>query len=89
MDSMTGLPFALTGLPYGVGSALASSDGAMSGFGGLTETEKEHLILRCKDARSKEEVEKIIDSVTPNDGAAILAEDSSTVFGSWENTGAY
>lgn len=28
----------------------------------LTETEKEHLILKCKDASSEEAAEKIVDS---------------------------
>lgn len=58
-----GFPF--TELPLGFGMALAMNEPAMRGYAGLTETEKEHLILRCKDARSKEEMEKIVNSLAP------------------------
>lgn len=59
----TGFPFG--GLPLGFGMALAGNEPALRGYAGLTETEKEHLILRCKDARSKEEMEKIVNSLVP------------------------
>lgn len=59
--SMEGFP--LTELPLGFGMALAMNEGAMCGYARLTETEKEHLIMRCKDARSKEEMQKIVDSL--------------------------
>lgn len=58
-----GFPF--TALPLGFGMALAMNEPAMRGYAGLTETEKEHLILRCKDARSKKEMEKIVNSLAP------------------------
>lgn len=65
MDT-NGLPtegYPLTELPLGFGMALAMNEGAMCGYARLTETEKEHLIMRCKDARSKEEMQKIVDSL--------------------------
>ena len=65
MDT-NGLPtggYPLTELPLGFGMALAMNEGAMCGYAKLTETEKEHLILRCKDARSREEMQKIVDSL--------------------------
>lgn len=65
MDT-NGLPtegYPLTELPLGFGMALAMNEGAMCGYAKLTETEKEHLIMRCKDARSKEEMQKIVDSL--------------------------
>nr|WP_318686445.1 hypothetical protein [uncultured Acetatifactor sp.] len=61
----TGFPFGE--LPLGFGIALAGNEMAMQGYARLTETEKEHLILRCKDARSKEEMERIVNSLVPGD----------------------
>lgn len=58
-----GSGFPLTELPLGFGMALAMNEAAMQSYAGLTETEKEHLILKCKDARSKEEMEKIVGSL--------------------------
>lgn len=43
--------------------ALAMNEAAMCGYARLSETEKEHLIMQCKDARSKEEMQKIVDSL--------------------------
>ena len=42
---------------------------AMQGYAALTETEKEHLILRCRDAGSKEEMERIVASLVPGESA--------------------
>ena len=92
MDSYSGItgdPLPLMGVPFGISSALAENEAVGSGFAGLSETDKEHLILRCKDARSKEEVEKSLDSVAPDAGVAMLAEEESTVYGPLENTGAF
>ena len=44
--------FPLNELPVGVRLALAMNEQAMQGYAALTETEKEHLILRCRDAGS-------------------------------------
>ncbi len=52
-------------LPLGLSMALAMNEQAKAGFDGLSETEKEHLILKCKDARSKEEMDRIIASISP------------------------
>ncbi len=61
--SMGGGP--LTGIPLGFGMALAMNEPAMRTYAGMTETEREHIIMRCKDARSKEEMRKIVDSLVP------------------------
>ena len=55
MDGLTGgsggtEAFPLNELPVGFGMALAMNEQAMQGYAALTETEKEHLILRCRDA---------------------------------------
>ena len=54
MDGLTGEAAEqkrpLNELPVGFGMALAMNEQAMQGYAALTETEKEHLILRCRDA---------------------------------------
>lgn len=70
MDGLTGgsggtEAFPLNELPVGFGVALAMNEQAMQGYAALTETEKEHLILRCRDAGSKEEMERIVASLVP------------------------
>lgn len=74
MDT-NGLPtegYPLTELPLGFGMALAMNEGAMCGYARLTETEKEHLIMRCKDARSKEEMQKIVDSLATGESISSI-----------------
>ena len=54
---INGLPiegYPTTSLPLGFGMALAMNEAAMQGYAKLTETEKEHLIMRCKDDQPKE-----------------------------------
>lgn len=53
------------GLPVGFGMSLAMNEAAMEGYAGLTEAEKEKVILRCKDAKTKEQMQKIVDSLVP------------------------
>lgn len=77
MDT-NGLPvegYPLTQLPLGFGMALAMNEGAMRGYANLSETEREHLIMRCKDARSKEEMQKIVDSLVPGESvSSVIAQ---------------
>lgn len=54
-------------IPLGLGVPLAMNDGVREGFHHLSETEKEHIILKCKDAKTKDEMDKIIDSLSPED----------------------
>ncbi len=72
--SVEGYP--LTQLPLGFGMALALNDMAMNSYAELTETEREHLLMRCKDARSKEEMQKIVNSVLPDGSAEALMADT-------------
>lgn len=78
----------ITAMPFGYNLALARNraDGTMSA--GLTETEKEHIIMKCKDAQSKQEVDKIISSIEP-DASKQLLEEEATVYGPLENTKAF
>ncbi len=71
---LSGGAFPLTELPLGFGMALAMNEGAMRGYANLTETEREHLIMRCKDARSKEEMQKIVDSLVPGESITSIEE---------------
>lgn len=67
--------YGMTDLPLGFGFALAMNDKAMGAYAALTELEKEHLILRCRDARSKEEMQRIVDSlVTDMDATGVMEE---------------
>ncbi|MBD5459347.1 MAG: hypothetical protein HDR26_00160 [Lachnospiraceae bacterium] len=56
-----------TGLPIGLGMGLAMDESAMNEFGSMTEAEKEKIILEAKDARSKKEMERIINTLEPPD----------------------
>ncbi|MBO5336965.1 MAG: hypothetical protein J6A94_07555 [Lachnospiraceae bacterium] len=64
-------------LPLGFSMSLAMNENAMQGYAKLTETEKEHLIMRCKDARSKEEMQKIVDSLANDESLNNLREEES------------
>lgn len=64
----------MAGLPLGFGMALAMNEPAMRGYAGLTETEREHIIMQCKDARSKEEMQQIVDSLVPGQNMSSLYE---------------
>lgn len=54
------------GLPLGFGMALAMNEPALRGYAGLTEAEKERIILRCKDVKTKKEMQKIVSSLAPD-----------------------
>ncbi len=54
-------------LPLGLGMGLMMNHRARDGFEHLSETEKEHIILKCKDAKSKKEMDKIINSLSPEE----------------------
>ncbi|MBQ2804232.1 MAG: hypothetical protein IJF07_10085 [Lachnospiraceae bacterium] len=74
-----GLPiegFPLTGLPTGFGMALAMNEAAMQGYAKLTESEKEQLMMRCRDARSKEEMQRIVNSLAPDVSADVVLSEA-------------
>ncbi len=64
-----------TSLPLGFAMALGMNEAAMQGYAKLSETEKEHLIMKCKDARSKEEMQKIVNSLAPQESLNNLREE--------------
>lgn len=59
-------------LPLGLSMAAAMNEQVKAGYDSLTETEKEHLILKCKDAKSKEEIDRIIASLDPAENIGSL-----------------
>lgn len=68
----SGFPF--TELPLGFGMALAMNEKAMQGYARLTEDEKERIIMKCKDATSKEEMRRLVDSLVPDGNVGSLFE---------------
>ncbi len=54
-------------LPLGLGMGLTMNRHARDNFEGLSETEKEHIIFKCKDAKSKKEMDKIISSLSQDE----------------------
>lgn len=68
---------AVAAFPYSMGPTVALNDKILEqsqGRNGLTETEREHIIMECKDARSDRERQKIIDEKVPGGNAYALFE---------------
>lgn len=62
----------------GAGPLLQEEDETVSqGYESLTETEKEHLILQCKDAKTVKDKQRIMDSVSADIDAKGLAEEEA------------
>ena len=84
MGMAYGMPYGpnmIGALPIGFGMALAGNEAAMSGYAGLTEAEKENLILRCKDAKTKEQMQEIVDSLAPGtDVREVYEEEWESMF---------
>lgn len=75
-NGMASGTYGLTDIPLGFGFALAMNEPAMGAYAALSETEKEQLIMKCRDAKSKEEMQRIVDSlVTDRDATGIMAEE--------------
>lgn len=68
-------------LPLGLGIGLAVDDSLRASFDNLSETEKEHIILKCKDAKTREEMDKIIDSVSPGEDIRSMVDGGDSVRG--------
>lgn len=62
------------GIPYGLGMLIAGNETFRNGYESLTETEREHLIFRCKDAQSEEELRRIIRESVPEGNVNNLIE---------------
>lgn len=65
-------------LPLGFGFALARNERAMQRYAQLSESEKEQIINRCRDAKSKVEMQKIVDEMVPQGNISSLFEGPKT-----------
>lgn len=63
--------YTATELPLGLGMGLAMNERAMNGYANMTEAEKERVIFAAKDARTKEEMERIISSLEPGESGGL------------------
>ncbi len=70
-----GLPYA--GLPFGLQTVAANS--ALNGYSyeNLTEAEKEHLLMQCKDAKSMGEKQRIVANAMPDTDLKAIAEEEA------------
>ena len=77
MDSF-GLPmegYVFSEMPIGFGLELMTEEMAVNnGFNGLSESQKEEVINRCKDAKSTDEMHKIVDNYIPDGNMNSLFE---------------
>lgn len=73
-----GMPF--SELPVGFGMSLLMNEPAMMGYAGLTEAQKERVILRCKDARTKGQMQEIVDSLVPGADVQGIFEEEKDSF---------
>lgn len=55
-----------SGLPLGLGMALAMNETAMGHYVNLTEAEKEKLLARARNVKSREEMDRIINVLSDN-----------------------
>ena len=60
--------------------ALRSEIPAVSGYAGLTEAEKEKIILRCKGARTKRQMQEIVESLAPGTDVQEVFEEEKEQF---------
>lgn len=65
-------------LPLGFGFALARNEAALQRYSELTESEKEQIIMKCKDARSKAEMQKIVNDLVPDGNISSVFEGPKT-----------
>ena len=69
-----------TDLPLGFGMSLTMNEAALNGYAALTEAEKEKIIMRCKGARTKEQMQKIVDSLAPGMDVQEVIEEEKEQF---------
>lgn len=53
-------------LPIGFGMALAMNLDAMNHFSNLSESEKEEILNRARDAKSRDEMQRIVSELSPD-----------------------
>lgn len=66
-------------VPMGFGFALIKNEAAMRRYSELSESEKEEILMKCKDAKSKKEMQKIVDELVPDKNIHSLYEGPKTM----------
>lgn len=66
-------------VPMGFGFALIKNEDAMHRYSQLSESEKEEILMKCKDAKSKKEMQKIVDELVPDKNISSLYEGPKTM----------
>ena len=56
----------INNLPIGLAMGMAMNADALDAYNRLTEAEKERVILESKDAKTKSEMEQVIDRLSGN-----------------------
>lgn len=72
---MGGVPY--PGAAVGLAAVSAMDNSSPQSYQNLTETEKEHLILQCKDAKNMSVMEHMIDAVVPDASPKAIAEEEA------------
>lgn len=62
-------------VPIGFGMALAQNLNAMKSYSGMSEAEKEEILNRARDAKSRDEMESLIHSMDPSTGSGNFRSD--------------
>ena len=73
-----GIPF--LDLPLGFGMSRSLNETALQGYAGLTEAQKEDVILHCKDAKTKDQMQKVVDSLAPGTDIQEVYEEEKESF---------
>lgn len=63
-----------SGYPLAMGPLLSEEQLSSQDYNGMTEAEKERLIFQCKDAKTTDAMNRIVDSVTSDIDARALME---------------
>lgn len=63
MDTNGGAGWPYNGLPIGFGMSLAMNQSALDNYSKLTEAEKEEIIAKSHNVKSKSEMDQIIESL--------------------------
>lgn len=65
-------------VPVNLEFALMKDDIGRKNDASLTESEKEHIIMKCKDAKSEAEMKKIVEEMVPDGNLNSVFEDPIT-----------
>lgn len=66
--------YPLSQVPLGFGMNMMENEAALEGPAGMTESEKERLLMRCLDVRSDREMRRIVEEEVPDGRVSALYE---------------